>query len=85
MVPWREYLAISVKYVRGENDAIIFPQTGISSIGIKIPLMNTRGNFTKVESIIILETMLVGGEDNISPKEEKQKAAKTNPNVRIKG
>lgn len=61
------------------------PQVGISSTGIKIPLMNTRGNFMRVDSIITLAGTSVGGVERIAAKEEKQKAANITPNTRIAG
>jgi len=56
-----EYLAKSVKYVRGEIEEMIFPQAGSSSIGMKIPLMKTSGNLTIEDSIIMLAGVSVGG------------------------
>jgi len=52
---------------------------------MKIPLMNTIGNFTIAESIMIVLGMLVGAAENISPSEERQKAAKTIAEIRMSG
>ena len=56
-----EYIARSVKYVRGENEERIFPQAGSSSIGMKIPLMKTSGNLIMDDNIITLAGVSVGG------------------------
>ena len=56
-----EYLAKSVKYVRGENKEMVFPQTGSSSIGTKMPLMKTSGNLIMEDSIIMVAGLSVGG------------------------
>lgn len=56
-----EYLAKSVKYVRGEIEEMVFPQTGSCSIGMKIPLMKTSGNLTIDDNIITLAGVSVGG------------------------
>jgi hypothetical protein len=55
------YLDKSVKYVNGENEAIILPQKGISSIDMKTPLIKTSGNLTSEESIIAVAGISVGG------------------------
>ena len=47
--------------------------------------MNTIGNFTIAESIIIVLGMLVGAAENISPSEERQKAAKIIAEIRMSG
>ena len=60
-MPCMEYLAKSVKYVRGEIEETVFPQIGSSSIGIKIPLMKTTGNLIIDDSIITLAGVSVGG------------------------
>lgn len=56
-----QYPAKSVKYVRGEMEETVFPQTGSSSIGMKIPLMKTNGNLTMEDNIITLAGVSVGG------------------------
>jgi hypothetical protein len=56
-----EYLAMSVKYVRGEIEEMVFPQSGSSSIGMKIPLMKTSGNLIMDDNIITLAGVSVGG------------------------
>lgn len=38
--------------------------------------MNTKGNLTVAESIMIVPGMLVGAAESVSPSEEKQKAAR---------
>ena len=50
-----------------------------------MPLMNTSGNLTRDEIIMILEGAFVGGADNIRPKDEKQAPARIIPNTRIIG
>ncbi len=60
-MPIVEYLARSMKYVRGETDEIALPQAGSSSTGRKTPLMKTRGNLTSEESIITVAGTSVGG------------------------
>jgi len=60
-VPCTEYLAKSVKYVKGEIREIVFPQTGSSSIGTKIPLIKTSGNLIIDDNIITLAGVSVGG------------------------
>jgi hypothetical protein len=52
---------------------------------MKTPLINIIGNFTMDESIITLLGRLVGVAENISPSEEKQKAAKTIPRMKRSG
>jgi hypothetical protein len=54
-------LAKSVKYVNGENEAIILPQKGICSIDMKTPLIKTSGNLTSEEIIITVAGMSEGG------------------------
>jgi hypothetical protein len=78
-------VAISTKYVKGEADAINLPQLGSFSIGIKTPLMNRRGNLTRVESIITLAGISVGGVDKIAARDEKQKEADKIPKRKIIG
>jgi len=41
-----------------------------------MPLMNTIGNLTSAESVIVVLGMLVGAADKIRPREEKENAAK---------
>ena len=50
-----------------------------------MPLMKTSGNFIIVDSIITVEVMLVGADENISPIAEKQNAASTMPRARMNG
>ena len=50
-----------------------------------MPLINTSGNLTRVDNIMILEGAFVGGVDNIKPKDEKQAPARIIPNTRIIG
>lgn len=50
-----------------------------------MPLIKSIGNFTRDVSIITVLGSLVGAEQNISPSEEKQKAARTIPRVKIRG
>ena len=57
--------------------AIIFPQAGISSIGMNTPLMNINGNLTRFESIITFDGLSVGGDESKLPNAEKQKAERT--------
>jgi len=56
-----EYLARSVKYVKGEMEERIFPQVGNSPMGMKMPLMKTKGNLTIEEIIITPAGVSVGG------------------------
>lgn len=56
-----EYLARSVKYVNGEIEERVLPQAGNSSIGMKTPLMKTRGNLIIDEIIITPAGVSVGG------------------------
>jgi hypothetical protein len=64
---------------------MICPQGGMVSRGMNIPLMNTRGNLTRDEIIMMLEGILDGGADNIKPNDEKQAAASTKPSMRVMG
>lgn len=57
----------------------------MDSRGMNIPLMNTRGNLTRDEIIMILEGILEGGAESIKPKDEKQAAARIKPNMRVNG
>lgn len=50
-----------MKYVKGEIEERSFVHVGISSTGIKIPLMNTSGNLIVEDSIITLVGVSVGG------------------------
>ena len=69
-----------MKYVNGETDAIIRPQP---CIGMKTPLIKTSGNLTRFEIIMTVDGMSVGGyADKRTPKDAKQKAAKTIPKQR---
>jgi len=52
---------------------------------MKMPLMKTKGNLTREESIMMLAGELVAGEENINASEEKQKAARMMPSARMKG
>jgi hypothetical protein len=54
-------LAKSVKYVNGENEAIILPQKGICSIDMKTPLIKTSGNLTREEIIMTVDGTSDGG------------------------
>lgn len=85
MAPLIEYLVRSVKYVRGETEAIIFPQYGMFSMGMNMPLRNTSGKRTKDEIIMTLEGAFDGGEDSIKPNDEKHAAARTIPNMKMIG
>ena len=80
-----QYLAISVKYVSGEREAITLAQDGNPPTGIKTPLINTKGNFTREESIIMVAGKLVAGKEKMSAMEEKQKAAKITPIPKMNG
>ena len=62
---------------------IIF-QEPIWLIGTNIPLIKIKGNLIKLESIIMLEGLSVGGEEIKSPKDEKQKAASIVPKIKLK-
>jgi len=46
--------------------------------------MKIKGNLIKLDSIIMFEGLSVGGAEISSPKEEKQKAAKIVPTIRLK-
>ncbi len=52
--------------------------------GMKIPLINIRGNFIKFDSIIIFDGLSVGGAEISKPREEKQNAANNVPIIRYK-
>ena len=56
-----EYFARSVKYVNGEIEDNVLPQAGKSSMGMKMPLMKTRGNLIIDEIIITPAGVSVGG------------------------
>jgi hypothetical protein len=56
-----EYLAKSVKYVNGEAEETNLPHSGSCSIGMKMPLMKTNGNFINEESIMTVDGLSVGG------------------------
>ncbi len=51
---------------------------------MNIPLIKIIGNLIKVDSIIIFDGLSVGGAEITSPKEEKQKAARIVPMIRLK-
>jgi len=53
-------------------------------MGIKIPLINIKGNLIRFDSIIIFEGLSVGGADINNPRDEKQKAASKVPIIRYK-
>ena len=53
-------------------------------IGVNIPLMKIKGNLIKVDNIIIFDGLSVGGAEINNPKDEKQKAAKSVPTIRLK-
>jgi len=53
-------------------------------IGANIPLMKIKGNLIKVDNIIIFDGLSVGGAEINNPKDEKQKAAKNVPTIRLK-
>jgi len=75
-----------VKYVSGEIEETVLPQAGNSSIGIKIPLMKTKGNLIIEEIIIMLAGVSAGGYDDRSIlKEAKQNAPRTIPKPKITG
>lgn len=74
-----------MKKVSGEHRAINLPHPGISSKGMKIPLMKTKGNLTMVETIMMLAVMSVGGVDRMAAMEEKQNEASKMPNIRVAG
>ena len=74
-----------MRYVSGEHDAIAIPHGPIFSMGTKIPLINTKGNFTKVVSIIIFDGKSLGGEESTNPKDEKQNEARTILSGSIRG
>ena len=59
-------------------------QLPILPIGMKIPLIKINGNLIKVDSIIIFDGLSVGGAEISSPIDEKQKAAKIVPAIRLK-
>jgi hypothetical protein len=52
---------------------------------MKTPLTNTKGNFIREESIMMVEGELVAGKEKMSAREEKQKAARTIPAARMNG
>ncbi len=56
---------------------------GIWLRGMNTPLMKTRGNFIREDSIIMLEGLSVGGADRTNPNAEKQKEASTVPATRL--
>jgi hypothetical protein len=56
-----KHLTRSVKYVKGEKEAIALAKNDIFSIGIKMPLIKTKGNFTRDESIKVVAGISVGG------------------------
>lgn len=64
---------------------MICPQGGIDSRGMNIPLMNTSGNLTRDEIIMMLDGILDGGVDSIKPNDEKQAEAKNKPSRRVMG
>ena len=80
-----ENLNKSTKYVRGENEASIFPHKGKSFKGTNTPLINIIGNFIRVEIVITFAGKSVDGAENNAPKEEKQKDAINIPNAAVKG
>lgn len=78
-----EFLARSVKYVNGEIRERVLPQAGNSLIGMKTPLMKTRGNLIMDEIIITPAGVSVGGYDDRSMlKDAKQNVARTTPKAR---
>jgi hypothetical protein len=52
---------MSVKYVKGEKEAIVLAKNGIFSTGMKTPLIKTNGNFTRDESIKVVAGRSDGG------------------------
>lgn len=48
------------------------------------PLMKIKGNLINVDNIIIFDGLSVGGDEISSPKDEKQKAARIVPTIRLK-
>jgi len=65
--------------------AMTFPQVGNLSTGINTPLINTRGNRIRFESIIIFDGLSVGGEEIRLPNAEKQKADKIMSTAKMNG
>lgn len=53
----------------------------ISERGTKIPLIKTKGNFTRVDSIMAFAGVSVGVAEISSPRDEKQKAANMVPKI----
>jgi len=49
-----------------------------------IPLINSKGNFTRFESSIMEDGMEEGGTENNNPRAEKQSPARTIPNIKTK-
>ena len=80
-----ENLSKSTKYVRGENEASIFPHKGKSFRGMNTPLTNINGNFMSVEIVITFAGISVGEADSNAPKQEKQSADINIPNAAIRG
>ena len=56
----------------------------ISLIGMNTPLTKIIGNLIMVDIIIIFDGLSVGGAEISSPKDEKQKAARTVPRIKLK-
>jgi hypothetical protein len=53
----------SARYVRGDKSATKRKPSGMIANGMKMPLMKTRGNFTIVVIIMIVEGWSTGGAD----------------------
>ena len=56
----------------------------IFSIGKNTPLIKIKGNLIIVDNIIMFEGLSVGGAEMSSPKDEKQKAARIVPMIKLK-
>jgi len=54
-------LTRSVKYVKGEKEAIALAKNDIFSTGMKTPLIKTNGNFTRDEIIKLVAGRSDGG------------------------
>lgn len=69
-----------MKYVKGEITV-----QGADSIGMKIGLINSSGNFIRKERIIVLEGISVGGAESITPKHAKAKQPKNSATIKTSG
>ena len=69
----------SPTYDSGETGAMHCAQMGIRSIGTNMPLTKSKGRRTKLESIMIYEGLLAGGDATNTPSAENVNApASTN-------